>query len=75
MLPGFIESFTQILINLIFFIDCETFTYIVASELSDKAGAAFASDFALQAVDETSELTVSLAGANCESTLEYGRLN
>ena len=75
MLPGVIESFTQVLINLVFFLVCVPFTYIIASELPDKAGATFASDFASQGVDETSELTVSLAGANCESTLDYGRLN
>ncbi len=75
MLSGVIDSFTQILINLIFFVVCVPFTYIVASELPDKAGSTFASGFAPQGVGETSHLTVSLSGANSESTLEYGRLN
>ena len=74
MLPGVIESFTQILINLIFFLVCVPFTYIVASELPEKGEAAFASGSASQGVDEISELTMSL-GANYEPTLEYGRIN
>ena len=75
MLSGVIESFTQILINLIFFIVCVPFTYIVASELPDREAATVASGFASYSLDETSGLTVSLSGANGESTLEYGRLN
>jgi hypothetical protein len=72
VLAGVIESFTQIVINLVFFLICLPFTYIVASELREKATSPFASSFA---ADEMSELTVSLAANTGTSAPGYGRLN
>ena len=72
MLPGIIESFTQIVVNLVFFLICLPFTYIVASELREKATSPFASSFA---ADEMSELTVSFAAHADTTTPGYGRLN
>ena len=54
---GVVASFTQIVVNLVFFVLCVPFTYVVASELPEKAR----DSFDLHTRGNTSDLTSSLA--------------
>lgn len=75
---GVIESFTQIVVNLVFFVVCVPFTYVVASELPEKADSSFTSSYASLSAGANSELTMSLQGTTPSvhgSTPGYGRLN
>ena len=73
-----IESFTQIVVNLVFFVVCVPFTYVVASELPEKADSSLTSSYASLSADRNSELTMSLSTTTPGvdgSTPGYGRLN